>query len=319
MQPASSAERSAGPVLAELERSLGGVIFGQQALISDLLTALLARGHVLLEGVPGVAKTLAARSLAQALSLQFNRVQFTPDLMPSDLLGTHVFRPQQGTFELLRGPLFTELLVADEINRTPPKTQAALLEAMEERQISLEGQTHRLDPGFFVVATQNPLELEGTYPLPEAQLDRFLMRIRVGYPAETEELSAVRAFHERKGAQPSIAPVVGREALRALQAQAGAVLCDDSVLAYAVRVTRQTRQDARVRLGASPRAAQALVAAAKARAVLHGRDFAMPDDVKEVSQSVLNHRLILTPEAEVEGVSTSEVIARTLEQVQVPR
>jgi MoxR-like ATPase len=319
MQPANVAEAAPSPLLTRLEQAIGGVIFGQKALVADLLTALLARGHVLLEGVPGVAKTLAARTLAQALSLEFNRVQFTPDLMPSDLLGTHVFRPQQGIFELVRGPLFTQLLVADEINRTPPKTQAALLEAMEERQITLEGRSHPLDPGFFVVATQNPLELEGTYPLPEAQLDRFLMRIRVGYPGEGDELSAVRAFHQREGAQPKLAPVLSAEELRGLQTQAGAVRCDDSVLEYAVKLTRQTRQDARVRLGASPRAAQALTAAAKARALLHARDFALPDDVKEVARSVLNHRLILTPEAEVEGVTADEVIARALEQVQVPR
>lgn len=319
MRPASAAENATHPLLDRLEQAIGEVIFGQQAVVADLLTSLLARGHVLLEGVPGLAKTLAARTLAQALSLQFTRVQFTPDLMPSDLLGTHVFRPNLGTFELMRGPLFTELLVADEINRTPPKTQAALLEAMEERQITLEGKSHPLDAGFFVVATQNPLELEGTYPLPEAQLDRFLMRIRVAYPGEADELAAVRAHHQRQGAPAVIQPVLGRAELRGLQDEAARVRCDDSVLAYAVQVVRQTRQDPRVRLGASPRAAQALIAAAKARALLRGRDFALPDDVKEVAPSVLDHRLVLTPEAEVEGVSAREVIARTLEQVRVPR
>ncbi len=305
--------------LARLEGALSSTVVGQPGAIADLMTAYLARGHVLLEGVPGVAKTLVARSLAACLGLQFTRVQFTPDLMPADILGTNVFRPQEGAFRLIRGPVFTQVLVADEINRTPPKTQAALLEAMEERQVTLDGETHRLDGQFFVVATQNPLELEGTYPLPEAQLDRFLMRVRVGYPEGDGELAMVRGFHQRRGEAVRLSPVVSAEELTALREQAGAVECDESVLAYVVALVQQTRRNPKVRLGASPRSAQALLSAAKARAALRGRAFVTPDEVKEVCASVLNHRLLLKAEAEVEGFTSDDVIRQTLEQVQVPR
>ena len=305
--------------LGRLTRALESVVVGQDKVLADLVTAFLARGHVLLEGVPGVAKTLIARSLASALGLDFARVQFTPDLMPSDILGTSIFHPAQNEFRLVKGPIFTEVLVADEINRTPPKTQAALLEAMEERQVTLDGAAQVLPPHFFVVATQNPLELEGTYPLPEAQLDRFMMRVRVGYPALEAEKAMLLAFHERKGEQPKVSPVVTGAELRALQEQAATVRCDPSILDYVVTVVRETRGNARVRLGASPRAAQSLLAAAKARAALTGRAFVTPDDVKQVAPSVLNHRLLLRAEAEVEGVTCDEVIRQTLERVPVPR
>jgi MoxR-like ATPase len=262
---------------------------------------------------------LIARSLAGALGLEFSRVQFTPDLMPSDILGTNVFRPNDGAFHLVKGPVFTELLVADEINRTPPKTQAALLEAMEERQVTLDGVSHRLKPHFFVVATQNPIELEGTYPLPEAQLDRFLMRIRIGYPDAGPELAMVRGFHERQGEPPKIDRVLSPGELEALQKEAASVRCDPSVLEYVVALVRETRQNPRVRLGASPRSAQALLAASKARAAIGGTGFVTPDDVKDVCASVLNHRLILKAEAEVEGVRPEDVIRQTLDRVPVPR
>jgi MoxR-like ATPase len=316
---ATASPLSAAAPLSRLSASLQGVVLGQERVLADLLTAFLARGHVLLEGVPGVAKTLTARSLSSALGLSCARVQFTPDLMPSDILGTNVFRPAENVFRLVKGPVFTEVLVADEINRTPPKTQAALLEAMEERQVTIDGQSHPLDPRFFVVATQNPLELEGTYPLPEAQLDRFLMRIRVGYPAEGAELSMVRAFHQRQGQAPKVDRVLSVEELSALQSEAASVRCDDSILAYVVGLVQETRRNPRVRLGASPRSAQALLAAAKARAALDGKGFVTPDDVKAVCPSVLNHRLILKAEAEVEGVTTDEVIRQTLDRVKVPR
>ncbi len=307
------------PPLARLQEAMHAVVLGQDAAIADLITAFLARGHVLLEGVPGVAKTLVARSVASALGLQFSRVQFTPDLMPADILGTSVFRPNEDAFRLVKGPVFTQVLVADEINRTPPKTQAALLEAMEERQVTIDGQSQPLDGRFFVVATQNPLELEGTYPLPEAQLDRFLMRIRVGYPAEAGERAMLEAFHRREGAPPAVSRVISDDEVTALQRGAASIRCDGSILDYVIRLVRHTRQNARTRLGASPRAAQALLAAAKARAALGGVGFVTPDDVKAVCGSVLNHRLILKAEAEVEGVSADDVIRQTLEQVQVPR
>lgn len=305
--------------LARLDSALQTAIVGQERVIADLLTAFLARGHVLLEGVPGVAKTLIARCMASALGLQFSRVQFTPDLMPSDILGTNVFRPSESAFHLIKGPVFTELLVADEINRTPPKTQAALLEAMEERQVTIDGKSHALDGRFFVVATQNPVELEGTYPLPEAQLDRFLMRIRVSYPDLDSERALVAAFHERRGQPPRVGRALSLEELDALYATAAQIRADPSIVEYIVQLVRDTRQNSRVSLGASPRSSQSLLAAAKARAALEGTGFVTPDDVKAVAPSVLNHRLILKAEAEVEGITTDEVIRQTLERVPVPR
>jgi MoxR-like ATPase len=305
--------------LSRLIAALGTTVLGQPHVITDLVTAFLARGHVLLEGVPGVAKTLAARSMASALGLGFTRVQFTPDLMPSDILGTNIFNPAENAFRLMRGPVFTELLVADEINRTPPKTQAALLEAMEERQVTIDGTSHALVPHFFVVATQNPLELEGTYPLPEAQLDRFLMRVRVGYPEADAEVAMLRGFHQREGKSPTVERVLDTPTLMELQQRAARVTCDESILAYVVKLIRETRGHPRVRLGASPRSAQAVLAAAKARAGLVGNDFVTPDDVKAVVPSVLNHRLLLKAEAEVEGVTPDDVLRQTLEQVKVPR
>ncbi len=305
--------------LTRLEAALSQVVVGQPKVLADLMTTYLARGHALLEGVPGVAKTLTARTMAQALGLSFTRIQFTPDLMPTDVLGTSVFRPQDGSFQLVKGPIFTEVLVADEINRTPPKTQAALLEAMEERQVTIDGTTHVLPPSFFVVATQNPLELEGTYPLPEAQLDRFMMRVKVGYPDQKAEQGMLLRFHERKGAAPSVARVLSAEELAELQTRAFNITCDASILEYIVRLVRATRDDRRLRLGASPRSAQSLLAAARARAALERREFVTPDEVKAVAPSVLNHRLIVRAEAEVEGISSEDVVRQLLERVEVPR
>ena len=310
---------SAPAPLDRLTAALHSAVLGQTRPIADLLTAFLARGHVLLEGVPGVAKTLIARSLASALGLSFARVQFTPDLMPADVLGTSVFRPDEAAFRLVKGPIFTEVLVADEINRTPPKTQAALLEAMEERQVTIDGTSHPLDARFFVVATQNPLELEGTYPLPEAQLDRFMMRVKVGYPELEAEQAMVRQHHQREGAPPRVERALSEEELDALQRAAATVRCDESVLAYAVAVVRRTRESPRLRLGASPRASQMLLSAAKARAALRGQAFVTPDEVKEVAQGVLNHRLVLKAEAEVEGLTAEDVLRQVLDEVPVPR
>ncbi len=305
--------------LTRLEAALSQVVVGQPKVLADLMTTYLARGHALLEGVPGVAKTLTARTMAQALGLSFTRIQFTPDLMPTDVLGTSVFRPQDGSFQLVKGPIFTEVLVADEINRTPPKTQAALLEAMEERQVTIDGTTHVLPPSFFVVATQNPLEQEGTYPLPEAQLDRFMMRVKVGYPDQKAEQDMLLRFHERKGAAPKVSQVLSAEELAELQTRAFNITCDASILEYIVRLVRATRDDRRLRLGASPRSAQSLLAAARARAALERREFVTPDEVKAFAPSVLNHRLIVRAEAEVEGISSEDVVRQLLERVEVPR
>ncbi|MCC6335088.1 MAG: MoxR family ATPase [Myxococcales bacterium] len=305
--------------LQRLEAALSGVVLGQRAVLADLITSFLARGHVLLEGVPGVAKTLTARTLAKALGLAFTRIQFTPDLMPSDVVGTSVFRPQDAGFHLVKGPIFTEVLVADEVNRTPPKTQAALLEAMEERQVTIDGVTHPLPPHFFVVATQNPLELEGTYPLPEAQLDRFLMRVRVGYPDAAAELELLTRPQTAQAALEQVARVLPLEELTALQAEAARVRCDESVSRYALALVRATRESPKLKLGASPRAGLGLLAAAKARAALAQQGFVTPDEVKAVAPSVLNHRLVVKAEAEVDGVSADDVIASLLESVEIPR
>jgi MoxR-like ATPase len=298
-------------------------VVGQGEAVDELLAAFLAGGHVLLEGVPGVAKTLIAKSLARALDLAFRRVQFTPDLMPADVLGTNVYRAQSGTFELVRGPVFTEVLLADEVNRTPPKTQAALLEAMEERQVTIDGTRHALGDGFFVVATQNPIEYEGTYPLPEAQTDRFLMKVRVGYPAAEEEAEllrrASRGFDAHDLDAAGVRPVLGRAELGALRARARALPTADPVLAYVARLARSSRDLSRARLGASPRAGVALLSAARARAALRGAEWLSPDDVKAVARPVLRHRLVLRPEAELEGATPDDLVEELLDTVEVPR
>jgi MoxR-like ATPase len=298
-------------------------VVGQGEAVDELLAAFLAGGHVLLEGVPGVAKTLIAKSLARALDLAFRRIQFTPDLMPADVLGTNVYRAQSGTFELVRGPIFTEVLLADEVNRTPPKTQAALLEAMEERQVTIDGARHALGDGFFVVATQNPIEYEGTYPLPEAQTDRFLMKVRVGYPSAEEEAEllrrAARGFDSHDLEAAGVRAVLGREELGALRARARALPAAEPVLEYVARLARGSRELPRARLGASPRAAVSLLAAARARAALRGAEWLSPDDVKAVARPVLRHRLVLRPEAELEGATPDDLVEELLETVEVPR
>jgi len=311
-------------------RELAKVVVGHDALLRELLCALYARGHVLLEGVPGTAKTLMVRALAAALGADMKRVQFTPDLMPSDILGTNVFNLSSGTFSLVRGPIFTDLLLADEVNRAPAKTQSALLEAMEERRVTIDGAAHPLTSTFTVFATQNPIEYEGTYPLPEAQLDRFLMKLHVGYPSDGEEDAILRrfdaGFDSSNLAAAGLIPVATRDDLIRARAaiygqpgQGGGVRTPDAVLAYIRRLTRATREHPSLSIGAGPRASIALLLAAKARAALEGRDFVTPDDVKSLARPVLGHRLVLDPEAEIDGLTAAEVLDGVTGEIEVPR
>ena len=306
-----------------IQEQVRQVVVGQEEVLDLMLVALLVEGHVLLEGVPGVAKTLLVRSFAATLSLQFNRIQFTPDLMPGDILGTNLFDFQTNHFRLTRGPIFTQLLLADEINRTPPKTQAALLQAMQERRVSLDGATHELGEGFMVVATQNPIEHEGTYPLPEAQLDRFLLKVLVGYPTRDHELELVR-LHGNRTAMPrledfSLRAIADAGAIAAARTFVRTVQMSEEMLAYIVELVRATRGVPALLAGASPRAASMLAAAARGYAALQERDFVIPDDVKRLAVPVLAHRLVLAPVGEIEGVTANQVIAGTLEKVAAPR
>jgi MoxR-like ATPase len=306
-------------VQAELQR----VIHGQAMAIQSLLVAVTAGGHVLIEGVPGLAKTLLARSLAAALRCRFSRIQFTPDLMPSDITGVNVFDSSSREFSFRPGPLFSDIVLADEINRAPAKTQAALLEAMQEYQISIDGQSRELSRCFTVVATQNPIEYEGTYPLPEAQLDRFLMKVIVDYPAEAEERSMLQAM-QALGDQASqayriIQPVVGPEEILRLRAVTNTVRVDDTVMEYTLRLIRQSRVLPSLTLGASPRAAIMLLQAAKALSLLRGKDYVTPDEIQLMALPVLRHRIRLTPEAEIEGLTPDSCIQSLLAQVDVPR
>jgi len=290
------------------------VFIGNTSLVEALLLALISRGHVLLEGVPGVAKTTLVKAFAQVLGCQFRRVQFTPDLLPADITGTYVLDPASKDFVLREGPIFAQIILGDEINRAPPKTQSALLEAMQEGQVTLEGETRQLPTPFMVLATQNPIEHEGTYPLPEAQLDRFLLKLYVGYPEPAAEKEMLRAYsHPKAPCRNLLSPA----AILELQRRAEAVHIDDEIYEYVLDLVRATRQHRRVALGASPRAALALLHAARARALLSGRDFVLPDDVKALAPQVLAHRLMLIAEAEMEGVSPSSVVAEALSSVAV--
>jgi MoxR-like ATPase len=310
------------PILA-LRDEVAKVVVGQEGTLSGVVAALLVRGHVLLEGVPGTAKTLLVKAVAAALALDFKRLQFTPDLMPSDVIGQVIFEPKEGSFRFRRGPMFTNLLLADEINRTPPKTQAALLEAMEERQVSVEGVTHPLDQPFVVVATQNPVEYEGTYPLPEAQLDRFLFKLLVTYPTQAQE-EDVLARHDR-GLDPhdieaaGVRPVAGPADLAVARAAIHEIRVEAPVLAYIVGLVRATRESPSLTLGVSPRGATALLHASKAWAWLAGRDFVTPDEVKAVVKPTLRHRIMLRPEVELEGATADGVLDGLLAAVPVPR
>ncbi|ROT94311.1 MoxR family ATPase [Altererythrobacter sp. FM1] len=298
-------------------------VVGQDETVEHLLVALLAEGHVLLEGPPGTAKTFLAQCFATALGLDFGRIQFTPDLLPGDILGSNLFNFQTSQFTLTRGPIFCDLLLADEINRTPPKTQAALLEAMQERRVTLDGETHALPEHFMVVATQNPIENQGVYPLPEAQLDRFLFKLLVPYPSSEEEAAIVARFGQRQGPQRpadfGIAAVANGETIGQATAALDQVTVAGEIVDYVVRLVRATRDNADLSSGASPRAAVQLANAARARAALEGRDYVIPDDVKALAVAVLRHRLVLSPAAEIEGREVETLVAEMVESTEAPR
>ncbi|GGL32782.1 ATPase AAA [Halarchaeum grantii] len=306
---------------ADVESVLDAVadaVVADRSFLETVSVGLLARGHVLLEDVPGTGKTLTARSLTRALGLEFSRIQFTPDLLPSDVIGTHVFDEAEREFEFNEGPIFGNVVLADEINRAPPKTQAALLEAMEEGQVTVDGETHALPDPFFVVATQNPVEQEGTFQLPEAQLDRFVVKSSVGYPDLEGEREILRRRAGRTSQSPDVERVLSIEGVRDLQTTPEAVRVEDDVLDYIADVARATREDRRVEVGVSPRGTQRLFEAARAYAVVAGREYVTPSDVKRVATPVLAHRLVLTPDATVSGTEKASVVDSVLERVAVP-
>lgn len=307
--------------IQELKTAIATVIVGQERTVDLVLTAILANGHVLIEGVPGVAKTLLARLTARLIDARFSRIQFTPDLMPSDVLGTTVFNMKTNEFDFHHGPIFADMVLVDEINRAPAKTQAALFEVMEERQVSVDGVTHRMGELYTILATQNPVEQEGTYKLPEAQLDRFLMKITMGYPTLEEEVDILECHHTSTSfvRLDAVKPVITREELLALRKLMDKVFVDRTLFQYIALIVQQTRTSKAVYLGASPRASVAILQSSKAYALLQGRDFVTPEDIKFVAPYVLQHRLILTAEAEMEGFSPVKVTQRLIDKVEVPQ
>ncbi|WP_324721150.1 AAA family ATPase [Salinimicrobium sp. HB62] len=304
-----------------LKSQLSEIIIGQQRFIDLLIIGLLADGHVLIEGVPGVAKTITAKLFAKTLKTGFSRIQFTPDLMPSDVLGTSVLNAKTSDFEFKPGPIFSNIVLIDEINRAPAKTQAALFEVMEERQITIDGKRHSMPPPFMVIATQNPIEQEGTYALPEAQLDRFLFKIKVDYPGMDEEVKILQTHHDRQGVAPQnkIQAVLDPEKLKVLRAQIQGIRIEKKLLTYIAEIVTRTRNHPHLYLGASPRASIAVMNASKAVAAVEGRDFVIPEDIKKVLEPVLGHRIILSPEREMEGSTTSSVIDMITNSVEIPR
>lgn len=307
--------------IERLKGQIAHIIVGQEMAVDMVLTSMLADGHVLIEGVPGVAKTLLARLIARLVDARFSRVQFTPDLMPSDVLGTTVFNMKTGEFDFHQGPVFSDIVLVDEINRAPAKTQAALFEVMEERQVTIDGTTHPMGAVFTILATQNPVEQEGTYKLPEAQLDRFLMKITMGYPSLDEEVAILERHHDRVSFVKlnDVEPVLSLEELLQLRGMLQSVVVETSLLRYMAQIVQQTRSSRAVFLGASPRATVAIMQTSKAHALLAGRDFVAPDDIKAVAPYVLNHRLVLTAEAEMEGYTPLKVAQRLIEKVEVPK
>ncbi|MFC7230769.1 AAA family ATPase [Saliphagus sp. GCM10025308] len=298
--------------------AIGEAVICDREFLETVLLGVVGRGHVLLEDVPGTGKTLTARSVATALGLSFSRIQFTPDLLPSDVTGTHVFNEQDREFEFNEGPIFANIVLADEINRAPPKTQAALLEAMEEGQVTTDGETRQLPQPFFVIATQNPVEQEGTFPLPEAQVDRFLVKTSMGYPDEGGEIELLQRRASRDEMSPSVETVFEPEHVTALRQVPETVTVDEDLLEYVVALARQTRTDGRVEVGVSPRGTQRLFEAARAYATIAGREYVTPDDIKRVAHPVMAHRLVLTPDATVNEVSKSQIVDAVLDSVPVP-
>lgn len=308
--------------ITAIKAEIGKIIVGQQQTIELLLTAILADGHVLIEGVPGVAKTLTAKLLARTVNTDFSRIQFTPDLMPSDVLGTSVFNPKLIDFEFKKGPIFSNIILVDEINRAPAKTQSALFEVMEERQATVDGTTYFMSSPFIVMATQNPVEHEGTYRLPEAQLDRFLFKILVGYPTAEQEVDVLRGHHQRLNLADAIAeiqPILQPQQLAELRKKTHQIHVEDKLLEYIAQIILQTRNNKSLFLGASPRASVALLNSSKALAAIRGRDFVTPEDVQELAPAVLRHRILLTPEREMEGASPDDIVAQLLQKIEVPR
>jgi MoxR-like ATPase len=309
--------------VAQIRHELGKIVVGQDGAIEQILVAILAEGHALLEGVPGTAKTLIVKTLARIINARFSRIQFTPDLMPSDITGTNVFNMQKAEFNLRPGPIFASILLADEINRTPPKTQSALLEAMEERQATIDGKRYKLSPLFTVLATENPIEYEGTYPLPEAQLDRFLLKILIDYPEKEEELEVVSrwdsGFNSRHLEDIRIQPLENPEAIKLCRKEIKDMKTEQGIQEYIIEIVHKTRNHPTILYGASPRASVALLLCAKALAAIRGRDFATPDDVRDIAPPVLRHRLSLRAEAELDGATTDAVISDILKTVEIPR
>ena len=307
--------------VSQIKREISRVVVGQHEAIDLLLTAILADGHVLIEGVPGVAKTLLARLMSRLIDARFSRIQFTPDLMPSDVLGTTVFNMKSSEFEFHKGPVFSDLVLVDEINRSPAKTQAALFEVMEERQVTIDGSTHRMGSIYTIIATQNPVEQEGIYRLPEAQLDRFLFKIHIGYHSVDEEVDILKRHQDnvKLTKLEEIKPVLSIDELLKMREKLQSVYVEESLLRYIATIIQQTRTSKAVYLGASPRAAVAMLNASKASALLNGRDFVTPEDIKFVTPSILQHRLILTAEAEMEGYTALKVAQKLIDKVEVPK
>ncbi|MEW7291420.1 AAA family ATPase [Aquimarina sp. 2304DJ70-9] len=305
----------------KIKDELGKVIIGQHEMIDLLIISILANGHSLIEGVPGVAKTVTAKLLAKTMSVDFSRIQFTPDLMPSDILGTSIFNVKTSEFEFKKGPIFSNIILIDEINRAPAKTQAALFEVMAERQITIDGIENKMQSPLLVFATQNPIEQEGTYALPEAQLDRFLFKINVGYPSVEEEVTILEGHHQRKNAVPTemIQPVLNAKQIAEYQEIIKSIIIENNLLKYIASIVNNTRNNGNLYLGASPRASIAIMNASKAMAAISGRDFVTPDDIKKVAAPVLRHRIILTPEREMEGFTAEKVVLQIIETIEIPR